>query len=264
MKKYDFQLENGDKNVGTVYLPDFSDRELPVVIYCHGWRATRRLFPSAQMLCTSLLTQPAAMVTFDFFGCGDTGGSPGEMSYGRWVSNLRYVFDWVAKQDWSDNKKIGCFSISSGTTVALRFAETSNDLAFVVSVATCLSVHMNMPNGPGKVFIDNFDSLVNGGTADVFRVPLDIHFFKDFIGKAPIHNLQSITCPVFFLQGSADNIYRRTDAWIGHEVMQKNNLSSKYLEMPDGNHGLDNVSEQCAGEIIEWLREIHVLSVNRE
>ncbi|MFZ3386797.1 MAG: CocE/NonD family hydrolase [Candidatus Hydromicrobium sp.] len=260
MNKYDFKLENGDNNSGTVYLPDFFDRKVPVVIYCHGWGGNRALNPSTQSLCSALLDSSAAMVTFDFWGCGDTGGSYNQMSYGRWTSNLKDVFEWVSQQEWADRQKIGCFSISSGTIAALRLAENCSEIAFVVSVATCLGLFIAMPDGPGRVLVEHWDTLVKGGMAEVFGVPFSIDFFKDFIGKAPAYNLKTISCPVFFLQGAADTVWRRSDAWIGFQVMQKNGLAVKYLEIEGGDHGLDNVPEQSAQEVINWLKEIRVLS----
>jgi dipeptidyl aminopeptidase/acylaminoacyl peptidase len=259
MNKRDFRLESGDHNVGTVYLPDALDQKLPVAVFCHGWGGSRALNPSAQSLCSALLDLSAAVITFDFFGCGDTGGPYSEMSYGRWESNLRDVFEWVSQQDWADSQRIGCFSISSGTTAALRLAENSDRMAFVVSIATCLGLYINMPNCPGRVLAEHIDSLVDGGTADVFGVPFGLGFFKDFIGKAPIYNLGSISCPVFFLQGGADNVWRRSDAWLGYQVMQRHGLPVKYVELEDGNHGLDNVAERCAEEIVKWLEEIRIL-----
>jgi pimeloyl-ACP methyl ester carboxylesterase len=260
MKKTDFRLGGGDKNVGSVYLPDTVEGKLPVALFCHGWGGSRALHPSAQAVCSALVGKQAAMVALDFYGCGETGGSFDRMSYRRWTSNLRDVFAWVSDRDWADGGKIGCFAVSSGTTAALRFAEEGAGAAFVISVATCLGLYMNMPAGPGKVLVDNWETLSGGGTAEVFGVPLRIDFFKDFVGKAPVYRLESISCPVFFLQGGADNIWRRSDARIGFELMRRKGLPAKHLEIKGGNHNLDNVPEACAREAVQWLGEIGILS----
>lgn len=260
MNTYDFRLEVGDHNVGTVYRPDASAGPLPVVIYCHGWASNRSLTGAAQSLCNALLESHAAMVTFDFFGCGETGGPYAEMSYGRWASNLNDVFQWLSSQDWVDPHKVGCFSVSSGTTAALRHAESSKEPAFVVSVATCLGLFISMPNCPARLLAENFEQLATGGTADLYGVPFGLDFYKDFLGQAPVYNLQAITCPVFFLQGAADNIWRRADAWIGYEVMQKHGLRSKYLELEGGDHSLSTVADRSTEEIMKWLKEITILN----
>ncbi len=259
MNQFDFKLETGDRNSGTVYLPETVDHKLPVVIYCHGWGVNRKLGPSVHSLCAALTEASAALVAFDFWGCGETGGSYRQMSYGRWTANLKDVFDWVALQAWADPHKIGCFGISSGTRPALRLAEECPATAFVVSVATCLGLFIGMPHGPGQILVENWDTLIGGGTAEVFGIPFGLDFFKDFIGGAPVYDLKRIACPVFFLQGAADNPWRRSDAWTGYQVMKKNGLAAKYLEIEAGDHGLDNLPERCAQEVMAWLREIGIL-----
>jgi dipeptidyl aminopeptidase/acylaminoacyl peptidase len=203
----------------------------------------------------------AALVAFDFWGCGDTGGSYSDMSYERWTSNLEDVFAWVSEQEWADEKRIGFFGISSGTTPALRLAQVNHEAAFVISVATCLGLFIGMPNGPGRVLVDQWESLIKGETAEVFGVPFGVDFFKDFIGKAPVYNMDSITCPVFFLQGAEDNIWRRSDAWIGFQLLRKNGIPAKHLVIEGGDHGLDGKPERCAREVIHWLKEIHVIRI---
>jgi pimeloyl-ACP methyl ester carboxylesterase len=262
MREFNFQIEKGDKNIGTVYLPVAFEGKIPVVIYCHGWAGTRLLNPSTKSLCFALIESSAALVTFDFWGCGDTGGNYSDMSYGRWTSNLKDILEWISHQEWADCNKIGCFGISSGTTPALRLAETGSKLAFVVSVATCLGSFIDMPNGPGKVLIDKWDALTNDETANIFEIPFKLDFFKDAVERAPVYDIRSIKCPVFFLQGKSDNVRRRSDAWIGSQLMQKYGLRVKYLEMEGGDHGLDNLPDQCAQEVIEWLKEIQILPIS--
>ena len=262
MKTFTFQLENNDRNHGTVYLPDNNENPLPVVVYCHGWGASQALNPSTQAVCTALLEHKAALVAFDFWGCGKTSGSYSEMSYGRWTTNLRDVFEWVAQQHWANRQKIGCFGISSGTTAALRYAIQNRDLAFVVSVATCLGSNIHMPNGPGKQMVENWDKLLGGGSVELFGVPFKLDFFKDFIGHAPVFNLRDITCPVFFLTGADDNPFRRSDAWLGYTLMKQKGLNVRYFEIEGGNHVLDNVPDICAQEAITWLKSIGVLVAN--
>ena len=116
MKTSDFRLPGGDRNVGTVYTPDFGSELMPAMIVCHGWGGNRALDPFRQELCSRLINRGMAVVTFDFFGCGDTGGSYSEMTYGRWTDNLAAVYAWVVGQDWADPARIGSLGISSGST----------------------------------------------------------------------------------------------------------------------------------------------------
>ncbi len=263
MKTSRFRLLTGDRNAGDVFLPDDADGKLPVVVYCHGWGGNRLPGGSTRAVLDRAVRAGMAFVTFDFFGCGETGGSYSEMSYGRWTANLRDVVEWVALQRWADPAKVGCFGISSGTTPALRLAETDRTLAFVISVATCLGLFINMPNGPARVLVESWDTLASGGSAEVFRIPFTLEFFRDFIGSAPVYGLESISCPVYFLQGELDNPYRRADAWTGYQVMKRRGLPVAYQEIPGAGHGLDEAPERCADEVLGWLARIGIVGDGR-
>jgi pimeloyl-ACP methyl ester carboxylesterase len=255
-----FVLDAGDHNVGEAYLPDRRDGRLPVLIYCHGWNGNRELRPCTQALLDRCFPAGVGMVTFDFYGCGSTGGDYSRMTYGRWAANLEDVVDWVKEQEWADPSRVGCFAISSGTTAALRLAATTQKVCFVISVATALGLFIDMPNGPGRVLVDQWDELAGGGTAEVFGTRFTLDFFRDFIGRAPVYDLASITCPVFFLQGMLDNPWRRADAWLGCRVLEARGSPVRYRELPNGRHGLDEVADQCAEEVMAWLREINMVS----
>ena len=255
MSIFDFQLASNDRVCGTVYLPDDSTTPLPVVVYCHGWGGSRSLPPVVASLWRLLESEPAALVAVDFFGCGQTGGDYGQMSYGRWHTNLAEVFDWIMRQPWADPQRIGCFAISSGTTAAFRHGIASPDCAFIVSVATCIGAFIGMPNPPGRIFAENARALLEGKTASVFGTAFSQEFFHDFLTEAPVYRLRSIVCPVFFLQGADDNPWRRADAWLGFQLLKEQ--GAKYMEIPGGDHGLDRVADIAAGAAMEWLREIN-------
>jgi pimeloyl-ACP methyl ester carboxylesterase len=254
-----FVLPAGDHNVGDVHLPDGGSGRRPVIIYCHGWNGSKEARPTTRALLDRCLPAGLSMVSFDFFGCGATEGDYRKMTYARWMSNLEGVVDWVAAQEWADPSRIGCFAVSSGTTAALRLAAASKKVAFVISVATALGLFMDMPNGPGRTLVEHWDTLNGGGCATVFGTEFPLEFFRDFISRAPAYDLPHVTCPVFFLQGKLDNPWRRADAWLGFKVLEASGLPVKHVELDNGGHGLDEVPDLCAEEVMGWLREIGIV-----
>jgi len=256
MFKFDFKLTSGDKNVGTVYLPNKNSRNIPVIIYCHGWNGNRYLsdYPTMLPICERAMQENIAIVAFDFFGFGETGGDHSKMTYTRWKENLAEIVSWVISQPFSKDDKIGCFAVSSGTTAALRLAAEDSRLAFIISVATCATAHFNMhTGGPAKLLADNLVSLVADGTANILNVDFGIDFFIDTISKAPIHTVKQIQCPVLFLQGTADNTFRCADAKMAYDLMVEHNPRASYISVEGGNHGIDNMPEIAAEKAFEWL-----------
>ena len=261
-QKYDFKLTTGDKNVGTVYLPDDYSGKIPVIVYSHGWGGNRSYGDVLQKLFPAKM----AWVTFDYYGCGETGGDYSQMTYRRWKENLSDVITWVSEQPFADMNKLGCYAISSGTTSALRLASEDSKIKYMISVATCISAHIGMGSGgPAKLLADNLESLRSGGTAQIFGVDFPLDFYTDTVSNAPIqkHIMENIKCPILFLQGGFDNVFRRTDAKMAYDLLRYDNVPVKHIEIEKGNHGLDNVADEAAKVTMDWLLDIGMVVSSR-
>jgi alpha-beta hydrolase superfamily lysophospholipase len=126
--------------------------------------------------------------------------------------------------------------------------------AFGISVATCLGHYIRMGKGaPAKLLVDHLDALLAGGTIDLYGYPCGLEYFKDFISGAPIYRLAMLTRPVLFLQGAADNVFRRTDARLGYEMMRAHWLQAGYREIAEGDHGLGNKPHEATTAVLDWL-----------
>lgn len=259
MKRTNFRLSEGDQNAGTVYLPDHPAGPMPVMIYCHGWGGDRTLSAFPQELCSRLTDAGMALVTFDFYGCGETGGPYDQMTYGRWTENLAAVHEWVERQPWADSARIGTLGISSGTTAALRHALGRPGSAFVISIATCLGLYINMPRSPARTFVENAEAMLVGERRNVFDIAFPEAFFRDFVEGAPVFTVASIECPVFFLQGTNDDPFRRSDAWLGKELRRTAGRPVAYREIEGGDHGMGKKAEEGASAVLDWLIDIGVL-----
>ncbi len=257
MYTYDFKLNTGDQNFGTVYLPIEGAENIPVIIYCHGWGGRRQLWNPTEKLCERAMKENIALVTFDFFGCGETGGKYSQMTYTRWKNNLADVITWVKEQPFAQESKIGSYAFSSGSTAALRLAAEDDRINFIISVGTCISAHIGMnKGGPAKLLSDNLEVLLSCGTANIFGVDFGINFYTDTISKAPIHTMDKIKCPVLFLQGTADNTFRCADAKTAYDLMRCKNLPATLIEIEGGTHELDNMADTAIENVFVWLLPI--------
>jgi len=261
---HDFELTTGDQNVGTVYLPSKSATNLPVLIYCHGWGSsrfedTRNLKIPSQQLCDRAIQENIAYVTFDFFGCGDTGGDYRDFTYSRWKNNLADVITWIESQAFADKSKIACYGTSSGSTAVLRLIAEDSRLCAAISNASCITHHFAMnEGGPAKRFADNVETLAAGNTTMAVGIDFGLEFFVDTISNAPMHTMSQIKCPVLFLQGQDDGIYRRLDAQLGYALMTEADCDNRtaYMPIEGGNHDLTNLPEVAAARVFEWLLPI--------
>jgi dipeptidyl aminopeptidase/acylaminoacyl peptidase len=235
-----------------------------VLIVCFGGISDREPYPFTIELRTRLTAAGAAVVTFDFHGWGDTGGDPSDWTYGRWAANLADVCNWVVTQPWADGQRTAALGISAGSTAVLRCAIETEKLAAGIGVATFLGHFVSMPDGPAKQLVDHFNTLLAGGIVEVKGQGDSVyHFglehFIDAIGGAPIYRLHTVNCPILFLQGGADNVFRRSDARLGYDLLRSHGLPTAYQEIAGGDHTLGNVAQEGVDAVVTWLRKIGFL-----
>jgi len=259
MIRKDVALAYKDRNDISYYLPEKIMAKIPVVILSPGYGGTKELEGTDYALCKELTKLSIAFVAFSPFSFGETKGDDKDFSYGRWSDNLEDVCRWVMQQEWADVNRIGCYAVSSGTTAAIRYAQRSNDLKFIVSVATSLSLHVGMNDSPILKYLRIKLANSDEKFPDYFGKKVSETFYVDSIIGNPIFKIGDIKCPVFYLQGKKDNIWRRTDALIGYEIMKENGQQTKYVEIENGDHLLYETPDDCIKETVNWLKEIQII-----
>lgn len=260
MLKLDLRLPFGDRNDLSVWRPETPGGRLPVIIYSPGFGGTKDLGQGmAAALCAAAVAESMAFVSFTPYSWPATGGKDAEFTYGRWSKNLEDIVRWLVRQPWADPDRVGCLAISSGTTTALRYAQRSADLKFVISIATCLSIHVGMNDSPVRRAMEALLVENSRKVPDYFGKKVTKKFYIDSLCNAPVFRMNQTKCPVFFLQGAKDNLWRRSDAWIGHETLKRACLPTKYLEIAGGDHGLSEGARKGTAESLKWLRELGIL-----
>jgi dipeptidyl aminopeptidase/acylaminoacyl peptidase len=229
---------------------------------CFGSAADGQPYAFTAELCQLLTDAEAAVVvTFDFYGWGLTGGNPDDWSYGRWAASLSHVIANIGAEPWADNRRVAAVGISAGSTALLRHAIERDSMAAGICVATFpghfLSTSEGAASGPAKMLADHLDALMAGQQIEIEGLGLvGSAFLMDAVAGAPIYRLQEVSCPILFLQGGADNIFRRTDARLGYDLLRSFGMPAGYQEISGGYHTLSNVARQGADAVLAWLREI--------
>jgi len=254
MKMRVFKLPDGDHNVGRIYIPDALASQAGAIIICHGGPGGHQFDPAEADRW--VIDPPWVIVSFDNYACGLTGPHNPDMTLDRWGKDTADVYRFVTHLPEVDPSRVGLIGISSGSEAALRCAIDHVTPAFIVSIATCASP--NYGDWPAQILCRELEALERGETRECCGLPFKLGFFLDAVGHAPIYNIHKIQCPVYFLQGGADNPKRRGDALMAYEYMAHANRTCKHKEIPGGDHGLDNVVDLRRKEIQNWLWEIGV------
>ena len=263
MHKQDVKLPFGDHNEMCIWRPD-AQGPLPVMIYSPGFNAGKDIspnkVPTMATVCNAVVDAAMAFVSFTPYSWPGTGGEDSEFTYGRWSKNIEDIYHWLCDQDWVDPERIGCFAVSSGSTTAVRYAQRASDLKFIVSVATCLSLHVGMGDPPIRRGMQEILKHKTGNIPPYHGKKVSEAFYIDSVAESPIFNMQATRCPIFFMQGSRDNFWRQADAWMGYQALRQYDLPAKYLLVKGGDHWLSGHSQFCAEQTLEWLRELGILS----
>lgn len=125
-----FKNERKYNLVGILHLPEI--KKPPVVVICHGFQnsKTERKYVK---LARALQEEGILVFRFDFEGCGDSEGSPRNLTVAREVSDLNSALKTVFKECDGDPKKIALIGGSLGSVVISLFVEK-----FKISVKTLI------------------------------------------------------------------------------------------------------------------------------
>lgn len=105
---------------------------------------------------------------------------------------------------------------------------------------------------PAKWLSDNVEALISGEIINGFG----IDFCRDVVSNAPVHVISNVKCPILFLQGTSDNIYRITDAKIAYNIIESSGGNARHVEIKNGTHELENVIDEAMKHMYDWLLPI--------
>ncbi len=170
---------------------------------------------------------PWSFATFNYRGYGLSGGRPSETSL---VADARVIFDWFAKQDWIDPKRIVVFGRSLGSGVAVQLSASRPAL--------------------GTVLVSPFDSLRSIASRQYPFVPVSLLLKHPFDSLAHAPEIRS---PVLIVASEADRIVpadlsrRLHDAWAGPK---------QWVSIPDAGHNDLHVRRDYWRAIREFLASL--------
>ena len=128
-----FSVENqGEKIVGTMYVPQDNQIRRKVLIYSPGFSCPGTWLAGK---AESLAAAGTATVTFDFRGGSHLSKSEGQtkrMTFATEMSDLNRVIDYVRSQQWADSTGIYLLGESFGGLVSALTAAQRKDIAGLI------------------------------------------------------------------------------------------------------------------------------------
>lgn len=259
IKKY-FKLETGDKNFCRLYLPYKDAKNIPIIIYCHGW--TKPIYGGGRIVLglpkkarDLAIKNGMGFLSFDQFGEYRTWGDNRYFTHARWGEGVKNAYDYIIQSQLSKKGMIGCLGISSGTTAAFRMEQKYQQLDFIVSVATSISNNIINVGGPKQFYLDHKEHLDNGGLVKYCGKKISKLFFDDDKENLCIEHMDKIKCPTFFLQGDKDNDRRKQDAIDGFNILEELGIPTEYYLVEGGGHGLDEKASEAAELAINFIKK---------
>ncbi len=98
-KKY-FNLKCGDQNFCRLYLPNKNSKDIPIIIYCHGWTKPilggGRMVGGAPKAVRNLaIKNNIGFLSFDQFGEYRTWGDNRYFTHARWGEGVKNAYDYI-------------------------------------------------------------------------------------------------------------------------------------------------------------------------
>lgn len=223
------------------------ERELPIVIICHGLGGNQNE-PFISKIAADALADGMGVVRFDFNGHGDSDGTFEKMDAINIQEDLRNVIAWTINQSFTKNVSLVGHSLG-GIVVGMVAPEYSDkDISGIVMLA---------PGGvaPDLMLMGNF----YGFKFDPWNPPDYIPIGNNRrLGKNYIESMRDLPIyqtarkyygPALILNGLKDNIVPYTYAMRYNEVMPMAELRL----IKDENHMFSKSREQTVKDIITWL-----------
>lgn len=219
---YYYPPENPTYKVGTDNLP-------PVIIKCHGG-PTVATTPSFNLLYQYFTSRGIAIFDINYSGSTGYGRRYRERLNGNWgvadVNDCINGAKYLIREKLADPKRIGIKGGSAGGYTALASICKSDLFSFAIAYY---------------------------GVSDLIELIKDTHKFESnytfkliatleghenlYKERSPIHRLETIVCPVLFLQGGKDKVVPPSQSETMFKALSKKNIPCGYMFFEEEGHG---------------------------
>ncbi len=249
MKRTDFELDNDSYTIhGWIKKPDKTVcRKVPLAVFMHGLTLDKDSMP-LRLLADQLLEQDIAVLSFDFFGHGETGGKWDNMTVSKWVRDGECILSYACNLPY-----VSCVYVvghSQGGLAASIVAGKHPDQVKAMALYAPAAVIEDL----GKT------GYCAGVTFNPKDIPERIPFFEGYLARKYIRSAQKLHVyetagdyegPVLILQGTSDQLVPISYAWKYHQVYDH----SRLVLFDKEDHMFHNHREKAAEVVVDFLKD---------
>ena len=132
------------KIAAIIEIPDTHEKEVPCVIFCHGYTSYRDEFGAFPRISEVLCKNGIGTFRFDFRGCGESTGnySRGRMLCGtEWIEDIYNAYQYVKTMSWVDKDSIILLGVSMGGAAVLSSLKILKGIKKAIAVAPVNNGH---------------------------------------------------------------------------------------------------------------------------
>ena len=216
-----FELErNSQKIRGVIHLPEDAQSNLPCVIFCHGFTASR-IEPHFMFvkIARALEMIGVASIRFDFLGSGESDGLFSEMTLSNEVADCEAIIDYARSLSIIDPRKISLLGFSMGGAVSLVSASHCPDkidrLVLMSPAANMLEVMTRDIRGQ-RIDMYQQGAIDVGGNMLSKKAIDDVFAINIYACASKLKN------PVLFIHGTEDDQVPPYTSLKMHEILAAN------------------------------------------
>ncbi|CAG8811347.1 20380_t:CDS:1 [Cetraspora pellucida] len=244
---------------GTLYLKSDAQSDA-VIIICHGLRGSRYAEP-VRYIAETLKYH---VVSFDFQGNGESGGSTTIGNLDEEAENLHCVISYV--RSTLERGILGICGHSKGAAVVLLYASKYNDVPLVINIAA--RYDYASPDYVQIFFSDKLEKLkkdgyfvLSSGLRDYIVREKDLRE-REKIDMSCVKNINKEKVRVLTIHGSNDEICPVDGAYIYDKLIGPE-PHHKLIVMEGANHSFNEREDELLKTVESWLFENQSWSLDK-
>lgn len=219
------------------------------LIVCHGWGTARGTSPLVRRLRDRAAARNVQVVELAPF----TETAP--VPVGRAAHRLTGLVEAVRTEAGPEHL-VGLLGVSLGSAAAVR-AALDVPLDFLVTVGTCVSTRVNMPDHPEKLLARPTGRQGGEEALPFLTGHVDRAFLRDLVQGVPLARLHELRVPTLVLDGGQDAPWRREDAALLHDGTALTCPGSRHQVFPAAGHTLDDAPVGATAAILSWVDTLY-------